>query len=110
MPAAAVIPAPRMNIIVVAVKKLVAEFGAARRGLRFVQVPRRLVVSWRGGLASLLSGLVSAQDAGSPPPFWGKTRRAFTVSKSECSKQAFLIASECSTWDDEIRFVFFSAV
>ena len=74
MPAAAVIPAPIAYIKVVAVKKLVVEFRARRRGpphgRHYVDGSHLL------GLQAALNRVV-----------W--RARYFTLKKLECSKQAF---------------------
>ena len=90
MPAAAVIPAPRMNIHAVAVKKLVAEFKcwAAHRVSKRVCV---LLVFCEGvaGFVCVIKQIDFSPKCTVGLPLKRKKRSPFTVSKSECSKQAF---------------------
>ena len=75
VPAAAVIPAPIAYIKVVAVKKLVVEFLIEGSGSAFLRILARLPSSL--GLVSLI---LTYRRVRCP---------SFTVSKLECSKQAF---------------------
>lgn len=77
MPAAAVIPAPIAYTKVVAVKKLVVEFLTLRRGRPRVGLYLRIEV--------ILEECVSVIQ------LMGTSTSSFTVSKIECSKQAYAV-------------------